>query len=44
MNANSEGLGRLAVALGAFAGVRSAEMMRLGWKDIRATHITIAAD
>ena len=36
--------GRLAVALGAFAGLRSAEMMRLEWKDIRATHITIAAD
>ena len=44
MIANSEGLGRLAVALGAFAGLRSAEMMRLEWKDIGATHITIGAD
>lgn len=43
MIANSEGLGRLAVALGAFAGLRSAEMMRLEWKDIGAKYITIGA-
>lgn len=41
---NSEGLGRLAVALGAYAGLRSAEMMRLEWKDIGATHIVVGAD
>ena len=42
--ANSEGLGRLAVALGAYAGLRSSEMMRLEWKDIGATHIIVGAD
>ena len=42
--ANSEGLGRLAVGLGAFAGLRSSEMMRLEWKDIGAKYITINAD
>ena len=44
MIANSEGLGRLAVALGALAGLRSAEMMRLEWKDIGAKYVTIGAD
>ncbi len=42
--ANSSGLGRLAVALGAYAGLRSAEMMRLEWKDIGTTHIVVGAD
>lgn len=42
--ANSEGLGRLAVALGGFAGLRSSEIMRLEWKHIGAKYITVNAD
>ena len=42
--ANSQGLGRLAVGLGAFAGLRSSEMMRLAWKHIGPKYITINAD
>jgi integrase len=40
----SQGLGRLAVGLGAFAGLRSSEMMRLAWKHIGPKYITINAD
>lgn len=42
--ANSEGKGRLAVALGAFAGLRSSEMMRLEWNHIGAKYITLGAE
>lgn len=44
MIANSEGFGRLAVALGAFAGLRSSEIMRLKWEHIGAKYITVNAD
>ncbi|MBE2179157.1 MAG: hypothetical protein IAE97_01680 [Chthoniobacterales bacterium] len=39
----TSGLARLALALGAFAGLRSAEIHRLEWEDIGEQYITIAA-
>ena len=40
----SDGLARLAVAIGAFAGLRTSEIFRLCWRDIGKTHITVEAE
>lgn len=38
------GLDRLAVAMAAFTGMRSAELHRLEWKDIKPDHIEVAVE
>ena len=37
----TSGIDRLAVAIGAFAGLRTSEMFRLCWEDIGKQHITV---
>lgn len=41
---HATGLNRLVVAIGAYAGLRSAEMHRLEWKDIGEKYVTVGAD
>jgi integrase len=38
------GLDRLAVAMAAFTGMRSAELHRLEWTDVKADHIVVSAE
>jgi hypothetical protein len=40
----AQGKERLAVAMAAFTGIRSAELRRLYWEDINGQHITVSAD
>ncbi len=40
----AKGRERLAVALAAYTGIRSAELRRLYWEDINGQHITVSAD
>jgi len=42
--ATSTGEAQLAVALGAFTGIRSAELHRLDWEDIGAEYVTVAPE
>jgi len=42
--AHAEGLPQLAVALGAFSGLRTAEICRLDWKEIGPEYITVAPE
>lgn len=41
---SARGKERLAVALAAFTGIRSAELRRLYWEDINGTNVTVAAE
>lgn len=41
---HATGLGQLAVAIGAFAGMRSAEIYRMNWQDIGKKFITVAPE
>jgi integrase len=40
----AQGKERLAVALAAFTGIRSAELRRLYWEDINGSNVTVAAE
>ena len=42
--AHAKGLPQLAVALGAFSGLRTAEICRLDWKEIGSQYITVAPE